>query len=534
MKMEKQSISVLIVDDSPESIAVLAGYLPEYKIRVALDGPDALEELESGTLPSLILLDVFMPGMDGFEVCKRVKRNPLTKDIPVIFISGTDEIIDKLEGFRLGAVDFITKPFQLEEAKSRIETHISLCLYRRELLNMNNMLEQKVQERTHELLVSKEKAEAAGRLKTHFLSLMSHELRTPMVGILGYSEVLIEEITEASLKEFALNLNESALRLKSTLEMIMNLTKLESATCMVTPAIFNLPDRVNELLKNHLLKASLKGLALLVVNRLSAPEVVLDQTMFDIILNNLVENAIKYTDQGTVTVELFDEVLEDQHFSCISVTDTGMGIPIEMHQIIFEEFRQVHKGATRNFEGVGLGLSLVKKYVEMQNGTVHLESAIGEGSKFTVRLKPGIPHEGELQNTGTPAVAKEKPQTSPSQKPKILVVEDDRINADITQLFLEEVVDLDIVKDAVSAVTLAGSNDYALILMDINLGRGLSGIEATKLIRQIDKHRETPIVAFTAFAEADDEKSFLSQGCTHYFPKPFTRDKLLALVNSVI
>ncbi len=534
MEIDKSKITILIVDDTPENISILGEYFAEFKVKVALDGFQALEIIESGTIPSIILLDIMMPGIDGYEVCKRIKSNPLSEDIPIIFITSMSEVTDKIKGFQLGAVDYITKPFQLEEVKSRVATHVSLSLYRQKLEEMNSTLEQKVHERTHELLLSKEKAEEASKLKSHFLALMSHELRTPMVGILGYSEALIDELQDPYFKEFAVNLYESAERLKQTLESILTLTSLESKSQNTFPSLFNVDERISELMKAHKMRAEKKGLTVSLVNNSEMKEIILDKIMFDIIINNLVNNAVKYTQQGSIKIELFDEKINNTKYFCVKVTDTGIGIPKEKHEIIFEEFRQVYEGMKRNFEGVGLGLSLVKKYVEKLNGIINLESEVGVGSTFVVKFKPWENIEIIPKLNVPKTIATLKPKLNLDKKPKVLVVDDDKTNAEVTKLFLNELVDLDVAPDGPSAIQMVKKNNYAAILMDINLGKGLSGIDVTKIIKQIDHYKDTPIIAYTAFAMENDEKNFLEEGCTHYMAKPYKKKELIDLIGNII
>ena len=534
MGFEKSKTTILIVDDTPENIAILGEYLSEYKIKVALNGQQAINLIETGLIPDIILLDIMMPGIDGYEVCTRIKNTDIVKDVPIVFISAITEASDKVKGFKAGAVDYITKPFQLQEVKSRIETHLSLSFYKRELENINTVLEQKVIERTYELMISKEKAEEASRLKSHFLSLMSHELRTPMVGIIGYSEVLMDELTDPEYKQYAANLNESALRLKDTLESILILSKLESQTQTVHPVLFNITSRAIELSKNFHRQASQKGVELIVINHSKAADVVLDKTMFDIIVNNLLSNAVKYTDKGTVTIELFDEILNGEKFYCLKVSDTGIGIPKDKQEMIFEEFRQVNEGMSRNFEGVGLGLSLVKNYVERLNGFISLESEEGKGSEFTVKLKPWDKLEFMDKPEVKEVVEKIRPRIHDVNKPRVLIVEDDRINVEVTKLFLSELADVDVAMDGSSAIQLAQKNNYDAVLMDINLGKGLTGIEVTKVLRQYDKYKDTPVIAFTAFAMDGDEKSFIEEGCSHYMPKPYSKKDFIDFVKKII
>lgn len=534
MKIDKSNITIFIVDDTPENISILGEYLSEYKIKVATDGIKALEKINSGLRPDLILLDIMMPGMDGFEVCRRLKQMPGTEEIPVIFITAMTETADKVKGLKAGAVDYITKPFQLEEVKSRIETHVALSLYRKELRDTNLYLEQKVEERTRELLLAKEKAEEANKLKSHFLSLISHELRTPMVGILGYSQALMEDLDDPMFKGFAACLYESAQRLRNTLEAILTLKRLETDSGNIIPEIFNINARIHEHLKKHSLFAHRKGLVFSYKNHLTDSDVNINQAMFDIVFNNVFGNAVKYTDSGSVKIELYEEKTDEVSFVCFSIEDTGAGIPEEKQQIIFEEFRQVHEGMKRNFEGVGLGLALAKKYIDAADGSITLESVVGKGSKFTVKLKNEKPDEGKEEAVKAEKPAVVIPQKHSGKKPTILVVEDDLINIEAISYFLKQFVEIETATDGEKAISLALKKKYDAILMDINLGRGLSGLEVTKIIRELDEYNETPIIACTAYAMEGDAKTFIDAGCTHYLVKPFSKEEILGMLSGIL
>ncbi len=533
MVINTSEITILIVDDTPQNIDILGEYLSEYRIKAAADGEKALRAIETGSKPHLVLLDIMMPGMDGYEVCRRLKRNENTKDIPVIFITAMSEVEDKVKGFEHGAVDYITKPFQLEEVKSRIETHIALSLYRKELENINQKLEFKVQERTRELVSAKEKAEEANKLKSHFLSLISHELRTPMAGILGFSEVLVEETTNAELKEFAGMLYSSAQRLKDTIESILSLSKLETHNRLIRPQECDILAEANKVIEKYQPTANEKGIKLAVQGTWNNHEVYLDKSMFSLIFENILNNAVKYTDKGEVTIRLFNEKLDGEDAICFSIADTGIGIPADKQQIIFEEFRQVYEGMERNFEGVGLGLSLVKKYVSASGGAIDLVSDLGKGSKFTVKLKQSK-REGEEENAISAAVSKPPAKKIAKGMPTILLVEDDFINIEIAKFYLRGFANIDVAKDGFNAIDLAREKQYDAVLMDINLGRGLSGVEVTKEILSIEGYNSVPIIACTAFAMVGDEQKFLQDGCTHYLPKPYTKEDLIDLLKKTL
>lgn len=533
MAINKSEITILIVDDTPQNIDILGEYLSDYKIKAATDGEKALKAIDSGIRPNLILLDIMMPGMDGYEVCKRLKQNENTKDIPVIFITAMTEVGDKVKGFECGAVDYITKPFQLEEVKSRIEAHIALSMYRRELENINQRLEIKVQERTRELVSAKEKAEEANKLKSHFLSLISHELRTPMAGILGFSEVLVEESQSEELREFSRLLYSSAHRLKDTIESILTLSKLETQHSLIKPEEFKINLEVKRIIAKYAPVANEKRILLFVEGAWEHDDVFMDKAMFNLIFENILNNAVKYTEKGVVTVALFNEKKDGHNYICFRISDTGIGIPLDKQQIIFEEFRQVYEGMERNFEGVGLGLSLAKKYIDASGGSIDLESDLDKGSTFTVRLR-----QSEKIEAGEKAVSKKQMEPlAPKQhaaKPRILLVEDDFVNIEIAKFYLRGYAEIDVARDGLNAIELAKDRIYDAVLMDINLGRGLSGVEVTRELLKMDGYNKVPIIACTAFAMVGDEQKFLQEGCTHYLSKPYTKEDLLGTLDKAI
>lgn len=303
---------------------------------------------------------------------------------------------------------------------------------------------------------------------------------------------------------------------------------LDSETKKLTATSFDVSARVNSLLKPHIEKANEKKLSLEVKYFLSNSTVELDQGMFDVILNNIVGNAVKYTDEGVVNVSLVDERAGTSNSLLLVVKDTGPGIPPEKHAQIFEEFRQVDEGIRRNFEGVGLGLSLVRKYVEACGGSIELESFTGKGSIFTIKLpllgKPEPAETAPVSPVAPPAVV------TSEGKPPILIVEDDHVNAEVAQYYLRNRFEVHIAADGETALKKATELNFPVILMDINLGKGLSGVDVTMELRRRDAYRDIPIIACTAFAMESDRTSFLEAGCTHYLVKHYKRHDLLEVL----
>lgn len=237
-----------------------------------------------------------------------------------------------------------------------------------------------------ELIKAKDKAEESSRVKSFFLAQMSHELRTPMVGILGYASLLAERLEDEELKNFSESMIRSGRRLMETLNSILDLSKIESENLELQPEVFYL-DKAAETPVNLFSKAAAEKQLFLKLNvKENDLPVELDLKLFEQILNNLVNNAVKYTKHGGITVEIDRETIDNKAWGVIRVIDTGIGIPEESKKIIFEPFRQVSEGISRQFEGTGLGLTITKKYVDAMSGRISLESKIDEGSVFTVKF----------------------------------------------------------------------------------------------------------------------------------------------------
>jgi PAS domain S-box-containing protein len=401
-----------------------------------------------------------------------------------------------------------------------------------------------------ELKEAKKRAEELNRLKTVFLANMSHELRTPMIGILGYAESLYNELSSADLKEMANIILKSGTHLMETLNLILDLTRIESNKIEIKLKEFNVSDIVLDVVKLFSIAAKEKALVLNTIIKDSKVAALLDRRMFSQIIQNLVANAIKYTSKGEVSVEVNKAVIGQKEYMELRVRDTGIGIPPESISKIFEPFRQVSEGLNRNYQGTGLGLTITKKFVEMMDGTITVESTLGKGSVFSVYLpsvkttakvekkEKGLRREYHPERVVYVASEK-KPQFSQSaadlsKLPEVLLVENDNPSIGIITLYLQNLCKVDVAKDGMTAVEMAAEKNYKTILMDIDLGFGMNGLEAAKRIKLLPQYEDVPIVAVTAYALMGDKERFLAEGCTHYIPKPFTRDELLNLVSQLL
>jgi PAS domain S-box-containing protein len=408
---------------------------------------------------------------------------------------------------------------------------------RDELGNVNSILgiSQDITERKkaeQEIIAAKEKAEEMNRLKSNFLANMSHELRTPLVGIVGFAEFLCADLTNPELKEMAQAIYDSSKRLSETLNMILDLSKIETNNVAIIPEKFDAVTASLEIVNSFKEFANKKGIYL--KSTFESPKFIVNLNIrsFRSILNNLVNNAIKFTNAGGVTVNLSQNNVDGKDFVAIKIIDTGIGISKKNHDVIFEEFRQVSEGFDRNFEGSGLGLSITKKLAEKLDGTLSVESELGKGSTFTVLL----PLAEKLPTAATNRVDSEKeikPLES-SHLPSVLIVDDDKNINIIVKSYLHPKFDVTFVENAYDAIELIKQKKFDVVLMDINLKEGIDGKKATQSIRKIKGYENTPIVACTAYAMAGDKEEFLSGGCSHYISKPFSKEDINFLLNEIL
>lgn len=394
-----------------------------------------------------------------------------------------------------------------------------------------------------ELIKAKEMAEESERLKTNFLANMSHELRTPMVGILGYSDLLRSELRDEEQHGMADKIFQSGNRLMETLNLILDLSRIEAGKLETNYSVFDISRSIETAISLYIKVIESKGLKINYENSGSKMLVNLDERMVRDILNNIINNAIKYTNSGSINISSNAVFINGTPYIAIEIKDTGIGIPADKLEIIFEEFRQVSEGLSRGFEGTGLGLSLTKKFVEKMNGFINVESELGKGSMFRITLPINIDKSKILENKllesdvlsqVNPDIIDKKKSTEKDLKRKILVVDNDDTTLMLISAFINQYYSYDTAKSGKEAVNLAQLNKYDLILMDINLGKNDDGLSVTKLIKKIQGFKDVPVIAVTAYAMRGDKEKFIIGGCSDYLSKPFLQSDLLKVIDKAL
>jgi two-component system sensor histidine kinase/response regulator len=357
---------VLVVDDVMQNLQVVGTMLRNegYDVLPAASGAQALERVRVRT-PDLILLDLMMPEMDGLEVCQRLKADPSTRRIPVIFLTASNEMEHLVKGFEVGAVDYVTKPFNGAELLARVRTHLELKHARERLREMNEE-------------------------KNEFMGIVAHDLRNPLGAIQGYSEMILEEpdLPREELESCVSRIRDTARRMSDMVRNLLDTNRIERGDMQVSLTAVDLGPLAKKLTESYHPRAAAKQQNLC-LQQDDGPLIALaDPNQVIQVLENLISNAVKYSPHGK---EILVRVGRADGMVRCEVTDQGPGLSAEDQKKLFGKFARLSAKPTGGEHATGLGLSIVKRMVEAMNGRVWCESEPGRGATFIVALPLAIP-----------------------------------------------------------------------------------------------------------------------------------------------
>jgi len=501
---------ILIVDDDRANLMYLDNLLSaDHELHIAKDGAQALKRADE-YIPDLILLDIVMPGMNGYEVLSELKKSEKTRDIPVIFITGLDTDEDEMKGLELGADDYIGKPFHDAIVRLRIRNQLKI---------INQM----------RLIVEKEIAEASSRAKSEFLSRMSHELRTPMNAIIGMTNLARNTDDDEKKNDYLDKSAAASQDLLRLVEDVLDISDLSDDNLQLGNSEFSFGGMMRSVMKKAEQLFLSKNQKLTTCIDPSIPEFLKgDERRLAQVVDNLLSNAGKFTpENGSVQLDAFVTENENGCFAIqIDVKDNGIGIPEDKKAVVFSAFEQADGGIDRKFGGAGMGLYQSKIIVEKMGGAIWFESEPGIGTKFSFTFKA---------QSGQSNIEAETPSLAGNT---ILLADDVDINREIIMASLEDTqmqfVCAENGSEAVEAFK-ADPSKYDIILMDINMPE-MDGVEATRRIRslKIPEAETIPIIALSANTTPEEVESYLSAGMTDHLGKPADFEKIMRMITRYV
>lgn len=552
MKSESK-INVLLVDDYPENLVALEATLNGLgqNLVKAYSGKQALKCLLEQDF-AVILLDVQMPEMDGFETASLIRQRERSRHTPIIFLTAISDSHDlKSKGYALGAVDYLLKPIDPIILTSKVAVFVELFKKNLEVQRQAAQLVAKNLE-IFQAQAARQQAEAANLMKDEFLAIVSHELRSPLNSILGWAQLMqMRQFDEAKLCQALKIIERNAKSQAQLIDDILDVSRLMRGKVKLSIQPVNAIATIELLLESVRPQIEEKSLQIQTYLDPAAQTIAADPTRLRQIIWNLLSNAIKFTPaKGRIELRLSavadDRALGIEHeidrlpsirYAQIQVVDTGIGIRPDFLPLIFDRFRQADSSITRAFGGLGLGLAIVRQLALLHGGAIKAESeGEGRGATFTVQLPLGT-----NISTAIPIVSNSEQGRELASDPsldgvKVLVVEDNNDSRDYIKLALEQAgATVTAVTSAAEAIAYLEHHQTDILVSDIAMPE-TNGYELIQQIRAIEGQRNIniPAIALTAHAKPEDRSHSLAAGFHLHMSKPVESATLIASVAQLI
>jgi len=542
IEIENQKISVLLVDDQAmvaEGVRRILATDPVMVFHYVSDPRRALEAaLKIG--PTLILQDLLMPGVNGLDLLKEYRNNPFTRAVPVIVLSSKEEPATKQMAFESGANDYIVKMPHRIELLARVRLHSAAYLH--ELQQQRAFLalkasQQTLTEKNCELTLLNQKLEEATRFKSEFFTNVSHELRTSLMAVLGMAEILYDTSLTIYQRELVDVIRTSGEVLSPIINDILDLSRIDSGRLELESVPFVLREVVDQAMDLLAPVAFEKGLEISAwIDQRLASTVVGDITRVRQVLLNVLNNAINFTSVGEIYLEV-DPSADGDNMIHFCLRDTGVGIPPEMIDRLFQSFVQVDAWTNRRFGSDGLGLSICHKLTALMGGRMWAESTVGEGTQFHFLISLPAPSIGVLPDVNNVSGSLEKVSGEDLSFSwlNILVVDDINVNRRVCVAQLQKlgVRKISEAGDGNQAIAAAQSQAFDLILMDVQMP-GIDGLQATHQIRELLSNARQPrIIGLTANALSEERERCLRAGMDDKLTKPLRIGELQAVLEAI-
>ncbi|MDR2965132.1 MAG: response regulator [Treponema sp.] len=525
----REKNSILIVDDEITYLETLTILLEsDYLIYKADNGLSAIK-IANKLMPDLILLDIIMPGMTGYEVLEELKKSKKTKNIPVVILTGLDSTEEEEKGLALSAADFIVKPFKPKILKLRVSNQIQI---------VNQIHE--IKKYTREAAASEERSK--------FFARMSHEMRTPLNAVLGLSGMVLDEdgISDSA-RENIEKISVSGAHLLGLVNEVLDISKIESGNFKLVPVEYDTAAMISAATNQSIVYKGEKPIDFIISIDENLPSRLFgDDKRIEQILINLLSNAFKYTKEGSVELRIKSELSKDDTaILSAEIIDTGIGIENEILDKLFSDYVQADLKSNNYTEGTGLGLSITKMITDMMGGKISVKSEYGKGSVFSVELPQKLIDSKAIGKEAVSGIKsfnyigknkRARVRRTPMPYARILVVDDVVYNLDVAKGMLKPYkIQVDCVTSGQSAIDAIRQEKvkYDAIFMD-HMMPDIDGIEALQIIREeigTEYAKTIPVIAFTANALTGNKEMFLDKGFQAFISKPIDSLHLDNIIN---